>query len=273
MWLLAAGPPCQAQTETDRVVPAKDLTIVAGNVLLGAATAGIGRALKGTGVRRAIAKGALGGLTVYAGKVLVSRNSRFTNYFGRTLASAGGSAVLDAAAGRSLFTVVTLPYGPIRVHVKKSGRYHAHVKLDLWTSIVMIEGFRKKAQALDVETSLFAGVPVFEIDSMKPTGVVGGSHLAGVITFRTATAEDHASDSERRKIIGHELVHVVQSDFLFNSYAMPLEAELLKRVPLGRQLHRVVDFGIHVPIWSGINSLVPYRRRPWEREARTLSGT
>jgi hypothetical protein len=106
----------------------------------------------------------------------------------------------------------------------------------------------------------------------KRTGDLGGSQEGGVVRFRAKTPYQIVDSDALRKLIGHEFVHVVQSDFAFNAVAEPIEKSILDPIPGGSFLHRYIDIGLNVPLLSALNAIEPYNSRPWEREARTLSG-
>jgi len=272
IFLLVSGSPCWAQTNVERPITTNSAVLLAVNAALGGATAGIGRALHGKPVRRGVAGGALAGVVVFSGKWVASGNRDATNLVGRSIAAVGSSGIRNAAADQPLLSDVALAYGPMRFHIARENRYRPRVKLDLATSIVMIHEFGKSEQEFEAARSAVAGVPIFRVDSSKRSGAVGGSQIAGVVTYRTASRYESTEPARVKRMIGHELVHVIQSDALFNTYAAPLEKKLFTILPLGRTLHRYVDIGVHVPVWSGVNSMVAYRYRPWEWEARTLAG-
>jgi hypothetical protein len=124
----------------------------------------------------------------------------------------------------------------------------------------------------DFERSVINGIAVFEVASLPQSSEVGGSHSGGVIRFRSRAEGMEASSSTIRRIIGHEMVHVIQSDFLFNVLSEPVEKKFMEATSGGRLIHRYVDLGLNAPLSSALNSLITYENRPWEREAVTLAG-
>jgi hypothetical protein len=64
---------------------------------------------------------------------------------------------------------------------------------------------------------------------------------------------------------------VGQYDFAFIIWSEPTEAWISRKVRGAERLHRYVDLGLHVPLWGAVNTIVPYRDLPWEREAYFLS--
>jgi len=233
----------------------------------------VGQTIRGKRIgRRAVAQGAIGGALVFAGKVAVARNSDYANLLGRELAAVGSSGIQNAAAGRGFIDHLSLPWGPVRFHIDRLPRTKVSLKLDLAGSVATIIALVDNDLAFDVERSLINGVAVFEVDSAIRSGSLGGSYFGGVVKFRSRTRYETAAPSTTRRTIGHELVHVVQSDFQFNALAEPAETYALGMFSVGRVIHRYVDLGLNVPLASALNSLGSYERRPWEREAFTLAG-
>lgn len=248
------------------------VAVAAGNIALGVVAGGLGRAIRGKRIdRRAIAGGAIGGGLVFTGKAIVSENSGWANLLGRELAAVGSSGIRNVGAGRAFTSHLSLPWGPIRVHVTRSTRPTAQVKLDLATTVATAVAFANEME-FDFERSLINGIAVFEVDSLRQSSEVGGSHSGGVVRLRSRAEGMEVSSSTIRRIIGHEMVHVVQSDFLFNVLSEPVEKRVMEATSGGRFIHRYVDLGLNAPLSSGLNSLVTYEKRPWEREAVTLAG-
>jgi hypothetical protein len=245
--------------------------VLVGNVVLGAAIAAFGHIGNHTGVMQAAFKGGAAGAVVFAGKWIVSRNNTPANLLGREIAAAGSSGVSNASAGNDLLQFITLVYGPVRLHITTGKNFKIRPKLDIASSIELVRAARTHQISFDRRRSLTDGVPVFEVDSAKRTGGLGASHEGGVVRFRAKTPTQIVAPDILERVIGHELVHVVQYDFVFSAIAEPLETDLLNEIPGGSAIHRYVDLGLNVPLLSILNSAIPYVSRPWEREARTLA--
>lgn len=246
--------------------------VLAGNVVLGAAIAAIGQLGNRDKAFRAAAKGGVAGAVVFAGKWIVSQNKSGTNILGREIAAAGSSGVKNAAAGDGMLQFVTLIYGPLRFHVTTGKHFSVRPKLDIASSLVLWKASRADQLSFNRRRSFASGVPVFEVDSAKRTGGLGGSQEGGVVQFRSKIPSQIMASDVLEKVIGHELVHVVQYDFAFNSIVEPIEKLILDGIPGGSFVHRYIDLGLNVPLLSALNAIEPYKTRPWEREARTLSG-
>lgn len=260
-----------ALAQDTRLQPYSTSAVLAGNVVLGAAIAAIGHLGHRDRSWRAAVRGGAAGVVVFAGKWIIAQNISATNIVGRQIAAVGSSGITNAAAGDGMLQHMTLVYGPVRFHVTTGEKFGVQPKIDLASSIELWRATQTKELSLNTHRSLTSGVPVFEIDSAKRTGGLGGSHEGGIVRFRANTPFQSIAPDILEKVIGHEFVHVAQFDFAFNAISEPIEARILSRIPLGGQVHRYFDLGLNVPLLSALNSAVTYERRPWEREARTLA--
>ena len=101
------------------------------NVLIGAATGGIGNVVAGRSFLSGAAKGASGGIFMFAGKKFISQKGSVAAWGGRQLAAVGTSQIRNAAAGRPLLGELVFPLGLTRVYVKTADRLRVSVRLDL----------------------------------------------------------------------------------------------------------------------------------------------
>lgn len=246
--------------------------VFAANIGIGALIAAVGAVTSRHSVGRAAVRGTIGGAVAYSGKAIVGRNLASTVLLGREIAAVGASIVENAGRGKGVLDRVVLPYGPLRAYIFLKPRVSVRVKLDLISSVVAIKDFRDSQLAFDMRRSATTGTGVFLVDSAAPGVTLGGSHIGNVIEIRSVTPFINASSTTVRRIIGHELVHVSQFDFTFLTLAEPVESVIVPMVPGGKWIHTYVDLGINVPFWSVANSLIPYSKRPWEREAATFEG-
>jgi hypothetical protein len=125
---------------------------------------------------------------------------------------------------------------------------------------------------IDLATSLSAGTPVVRARRLGDE-LWQGAYVAGVVWLRERGW--YATDGSRTAphVLAHELVHVVQDDGRFIVWAEPVERRIWAAVPGGAVVGRYVDVGLHIPAHAGLNALLDYDSRPWEREANLLSGT
>lgn len=125
------------------------------------------------------------------------------------------------------------------------------------------------AAASIVERSLSSGAPVFRSDRslLDSDGRrVHGAAAAGVI-FLSPMNED-----QLRETLGHERVHVLQSDFAHQAWFRPLEASLARRLPRGGW-HQRLDYDVLFPglRWTlGLFGSGPGFDDPFEAEAQLL---
>jgi hypothetical protein len=264
--------PCMGAAQSASPKSVNVPVIVGANVAIGASTATLYRIFHHKRIRSAFFIGGGGGLAIAAGKWIVGRNAAGTTLGGRTLAAVGASVIRNAGEDRPLFKDIAIPYGPLRFNLNPSNAHNFPVKVDPATSVILIHELRVHSQRFDSRRSVLSGIPTFHVDSSKRGGELGGSHVAGVITFRSATPFEYSFPHEVIRIIGHEQVHVLQNDFLYTAVAAPIEDRLADKSAITRVVRRYIDFGIQVPIWSALNSAVVYQHRPWEREAVTFAG-
>jgi hypothetical protein len=262
------SPPLLGAQDADRPERYDDIAVVAGNAAIGSLTVVAGSLLRGKKPSaRKVAQGALGGATVFAGKAIVTEDRWYAAIVGRQLASIGSSAIQNVASGRGFADRLLLPWGPLRFHVDRTERLRMRAKLDVAGVAMSVAGIMNDDLELDVDKSLQYGLIVLRNDGRKGNVTAVGSHMGGVIKYRTLTAwSADASDESIDAIIAHELVHV-------NAWGNPVESYALGKFRLGRAINRYVDLGIHVPIAAGLNGVVEYRSRPWEREAVSLVAT
>jgi hypothetical protein len=265
------GRPCLSQTARD-VTPVSPVSVVLVNAAMGGAAAVIGRLLAGKSVKRAAFIGVASGTTVVLGKWMVSRNSNATNVIGRAVAAVGSSQVSDAAAGKPFMSEVVIPYGILNFYYDRTSQRHVSARLNFAASLETLINARTTDQTFQMQRSILSGVPTFLVNPDQPGSDGRGSQIAGVITYRPGARNLVMEKEQISKMIGHEIVHVVQSDFLLITAALPAERVILQIVPGGRTVNRFLDLGLHVPVWSGANAMWPYASRPWEREAVTLAG-
>lgn len=268
--ILAFPGVCLAQNTVVKPRPLSMTYVIGANVAVGAATAVIGRINQKKSLPRAAAKGAAAGAMIFAAKWVISRNYPSTNLLGRSLGAVGSSAVLNSARDRPMFEQMAIPYGPVRFHISLDSTVKVRLKIDLAATISTLQALNNDEIKFDGGRSISSGVMTFRADTTGTATEISGMHRASVVVFRPASTRQGVSESEAEKTIAHELVHVVQYDFLFNAVGSPAEDGLAKLIPGAEKVHRFIDIGLHTAIWSAVNAGVPYAKRPWEREAVTF---
>lgn len=233
------------------------------NSLLAGATAGVRRHLDGGSFRDGFAGGALGGALTYAGKRVSGERFAGAGLVGREVAAVGASMVLNASDGRGLLETVTLPAGPLRLHLDRSAPRPLQAKVDL-PGVVATAYAATRASSIDWGASLTSGAPVFVV---REQSLAGGRQVAGVILLRDDTP------GVMEESLAHERVHVAQYDFASIAWSRPAERALLRGSHRGSRISRHVDLGVHLPVQGILSLAIPYGSRPWEWEAHVLSNT
>ncbi|HEX6367749.1 MAG TPA: hypothetical protein VF006_02375 [Longimicrobium sp.] len=261
----AAPPPAAGGWEEE----ASTLTI---NALLGGVAAGAVRALRGGSFADGFVRGAAGGALVYAGKRVAVERWYGAGLAGREVAAVGTSIIRNTADGRALLERLALPLWIGRVYVTTGPRVSVQPRLDLATTVSMAFQAFEPGSRLDVSRSVSAGAPVFVVYSSGQEWV--GYQRAGVVLLRHP-AEYRGMEDPIPEEVGiplersaaHERVHVLQVDQAFLLFAAPIEDWLLDRSAATARIHRWVDLGVVTAALYLPELLIPYDRRPWEREA------
>src|SRR5689334_4376225 len=182
----------RAQSLDPRPAAASGIVVLLTNAGIGAATAVLGRLIARKPVGGAALNGALAGTIVLGGKFIIAQDNDATNFLGRAIASAGSSAIYNAASERCFACALDVPYGVFRIHIKRpSGRLpQLRIRLDLATSIATAVMASDASNRFELRRSVLSGVPFFLVDPAKPDGSIGGEQIAGVITYRVRTAKE-----------------------------------------------------------------------------------
>jgi hypothetical protein len=241
------------------------LEVLGLNLAMGAATAAVVAVVRRRPVAKAAAIGALGGSVTYMGKRLAAQKFDGAGLLGRQVGAVGASITRDAVEGHAPFRRAVLPLGVVRLHLDANAEDRVRVRADLASIVASLAALAQGGE-LDVNRSLSSGTPVLNVS--RDSNQWNGIHLAGVIWLR-----DDLGHLNARQTVSHEMVHVVQHDASFIAWAEPLERATFGRIPGFRFAHRWTDFGLQVPVRALGNSVLTYEERPWEWEARVLSGT
>jgi hypothetical protein len=244
-----------------------EVLLLAGNALIGGATAAVRARMHGRPVARALAAGAAGGALTYAGKRVVVERGGGAGFLGREAAAVGTSFSANAAEGRGLADRLVLPLGPVRLYVGVRGPGpRLGARLDAAALAAAAYTAAVPGTRFDAGASLSAGALVFRTRRELRGTSYEGRHVAGVVLLR-----DFDDRALVRRASAHERVHVLQYDQSFLLWSAPTEAWLMDRAGWSRTLHRWVDLGLNAPALAGLGAVVPYRTQPWETEARFLA--
>ncbi len=252
--------------------PHSRVTLLAANTGLGMVTAVLGQVVRGARIDpRKAAQGAVGGAMVFSGKAIVAKDRWYANLFGRQIAAIGGSGIQNVASGNKFLDKASLPYGPLRFNIERESGTRLRVKLDLARTGVLVMALSDVHMEMDVRKSLLYGVAVFRDNSPNGDNGVAGSHVGGVVTYREVAIDGLTMQQSLERTMAHELIHVLQADFSFNTWGTPIERTFMKENETTRKLYSYFDLGLDVPLASLANSFISYSSRPWEREAVSLS--
>jgi hypothetical protein len=259
----AASARAAAQTGQERVQSVVANAAVGG--VVGAAWAVVTR----RDLRAGIARGLAGGIVIGAGKQVAAARFSGAGLAGRQLAAVG--VALIKLAGTDTLALVH-PVGPLSLEVvpAASRRLRARVNL-MEAGALAYYGLVARHADFDAGATLSAGAPVFRV----PRGRLSlgdldaaGLEQAGVIL----AAPPHELPSPGREfLVPHETIHVIQGDAVQELIALPMERALVREI-FGVRLRGVELGGLGVLFELVVHSMVPYERRPWEREAYVLTG-
>lgn len=216
--LLAAPIEVHAQDHThEQPSWVADVGVAGANIVGGGVTAALTALIRREDVAEAFLKGAAGGSVVFLGKRLAVERFSGAGLLGRQVASLGSSMVVDAGSGRGLFSEVWLPLGPAWIQVRPKAGLRARVNLrDVGT--VIWAGTRPEL-SFDLERSLSNGSPVFVARNHRlasGSGHADGVAVGGVILLG-------ATNLDMAVIQRHENVHVIQHDYLLQTFSRPIE--------------------------------------------------
>lgn len=225
-----------------------DLTFLSANALLAGLSAGVVQEVRGHSFRDGFARGALGGAIAYGGRRVAVENFHGAGFLGRQLSAVGSSLARNAGNTPASFSDVTLPLGPVLVHLRNDNGWGATATLDLYSAAWLATAIMDDRLALDVGETLSSGAPVFRAadHDMKHDGTrIGGTVVGGVIVVaRPGQLPDD-------QIMRHERVHVLQYDFGQTLLGDQMEQYASRHLPFMASAQKFVRFGVAVPVLLG----------------------
>lgn len=235
--------------------------VAGANALLGGVSAGLAALLRGDPPVPAIARGAGGGVLVYAGKRIAVDPRAGAGFLGRQVASAGGSIIGNLVAGRGSLDRIALAAGPVRAYI---GHEVAGVdwRLDVPAAGVAAWGLIEGAE-LDLAKSLSSGTVVLREDS--------GRAFPGTIFYYPTSSEERNT-----YVLAHEQVHILQYDQSFLSLGDPFEDWLARRFPALRGTLDKLQFNAPVLATTAVLGFYVWKehnQQLWEMEAVYLGRT
>lgn len=229
------------------------------NMVVGGLVTGVGSWLRGEGFGGAFGWGMVGGALSFSGKYVAGRYPRGGGLIGRQVAEMGHSIALNRSRGQGPLDEVWLAFGPGRIRVRNAD--HARdpsLRINLSSLAVAADYALRSDTRFSPEETLASGALVFEASNglagyrndLDVHGIARGSVvlLSGTGAF------------DRTSTLGHELVHVIQSDMATRLISAPLEQYVLRRV------------GLTAPVFGAVevsNGILLFNRSPFLRFLET----
>jgi hypothetical protein len=279
--VLAAAAPAAVPARVDAQLPLQEpqasasdhAAVLAVNVALAGLTAGVRQWRSGGSFVDGLWRGSLGGAGTYAGKLIVSVDAPGSGLAGRAVAAAGASVSRNAADGVPMLHRLVIPVGFVRMHWEPAAR-NFHTSIDVTGAGAVVGSYLAGVGAsLDMRRTLSSGAPVFMAREWESDWGWHARHVAGTIVLRGDSPDDLRHDRFIARALAHEQVHVLQYDQAWILWSEPVERRVLKGLGASPLLVRSVDLSLHAGVILGLNALIPYDARPWEREADIISGT
>ncbi len=253
----------------DTPEPTGTTKLLAINALIGGLSAGAGNAVGGRSFWTGFAKGAGGGVVVFAGKRIIAEKGAIASWAGRQIAAVGSSQVRNAGAGRNLMEELVFPLGLARIYVTTKDRTRFAAKLDLTAAIGTVVMSQRPGASFDPAASVTHGAIIFTAPWLEDDAAA--ALRLGVIRVYDIPLSIGGDPVVKSSVVAHELIHATQYDFISIAWSGPLEKWALSRSHAGRLVHRYVDFSALTYVWTGMHSVIPAGSRPWEREAISLA--
>lgn len=192
--------------------------VASANALAGALTAAVVAWMRGEEVPRAFLRGAAGGAVVFAGKRVAVERFDGAGFLGREIAAVGTSVVANAGAGRDWIDEVWLPLGPVWLRTGRAAP--VGVRVNLRDVGVLAWAATRPELRFDAAASLSNGTAFFRADrhQIRYQGryFIGGVALGTTVLLAKQSLWDEST-------AGHELIHVIQDDFVVHAWSRPLE--------------------------------------------------
>ena len=249
--------------------PVGNASLIMANAAIGGLTAGLWRVAARQPFWPGFLRGAGAGTAVYAGKRVIGEGNAASWWIGRHLAALGSSEVVNAAYGRPFLQTAVLPIGPVRFHIDRKAKRKISPRLDLASSVSSVVISRRPGARFVWRESISTGAMVFLV--RETSNEIGGS-TAGVVTISELTPDGNFPPLEgKRVVLSHEMVHAAQYDFSFTAWGDALQSAIARRYGWTRRLSAFVDINLALPVQLGVNGIIDYEDRPWEREASSLA--
>lgn len=241
------------------------------NTFAGALTAAVRSLFEDrSNLPRAVVKGALGGGVSYLGKRVAVESWTAAPLVGRVIHAAGASLVAQAAVPTgNLLDSLQFLIGPVSLHLSLDRR--PGISVNAREVLVLASAFAMNDLHFDREYSLKALTPVFRT---RHTRIRSGDRFTSGTTVGHAIVLDGLFVDQGDAAFPHEVVHLLQFDFLLVAWDQPLERALRSRVPGTGWVPRWLHVGAMVPgLWmidDEVNNGRGYMYRLLQAEAAWL---
>lgn len=240
------------------------------NIAIGGATGAITAAIHGQSVWTGAWRGLAGGSVMSAARQLAGNGTPGAGITARGISAVGVSLI--AAGGDSAIHYL-IPVGPATIVVLPG--HSVDWRLNVTQAVATIALFASPNTRFDAARTLYSGAPVFA-DRRPHFGESGDKEFLGAEELGTIRLAPEAFDPaipNSARALRHETIHVLQEDYLNNAVTLPIERAVLRTFPLGRLFARHLDVGLLTPEVGNVGDMIfSYEKRPWEQEARSLSG-
>ncbi|MGH8102415.1 MAG: hypothetical protein ACREIW_14030 [Chthoniobacterales bacterium] len=237
------------------------------NVAIGSVTGLTRASIKHSSKWRGIKQGVAGGFLMSVGKQIAASSFDGSGFVGRQVSAVGVSLTASSGEQKMIFA---FPLGPLSIE-ECEGSFDWRLNVAAFVEVAVFAASSKTR--LDLPRSLSSGAPVFR-DRRSTFGQVGDIYLTAITQLGTIRLSKGAFDPYTRQVnvIYHENVHILQDDYFEEAIALSAERVAIEQLPFGRHFLRHFDLGVLGPaVGGGFSALIPYRSRPWEREAYALT--
>lgn len=266
---VAAQSPAGSASGAASVQGTNDVELALGNGLVGALYAGVAQKVAGGSFRQGFLKGFAGGLVHYLGKRVSVSSMPGRQLAGRVVAGTGAAIVVGAAERAAFLDQLFIPLGPFGVEFRtKDGRRGVVPSVDLYDLVVLVRAYSDSRYTVNWEETFASGVVVVDGCCRVLDGRSGAT--AGSIVF-----VEEGIAQERLHVVDHEVVHVLQRDFINRVWFYPLERRVLAGLLDGFRLPEQIRIGIFYPGLRDLLGLAGVYRNgipPLETEAEWLEG-
>ena len=257
--ILSFSVPVRSQISSRDV--ADDLLVVGVNTAFYALLGGIGARIYDEPFWKGFTNGALGGVMIGGGKLMVGKNYKL-GWPAKITTCMGTSIATNATLGRERFHTMGMDLGPVYLEVqKREGTYRFNPELWLGSTASLIVSFIM-ADGLDWKTSLKTGSLTF---IQNDFGLYDWSEVGMAVSNIVWIPEE----LREHFILSHEIIHTYQSASI-----APLGALILGDgyvLEFYNRLHIRIeeDFG-SLFTWFPETMLLPNNKMPREFEADAL---